>query len=119
MATIRIKNLLLRTFIGFSKHELDKLQDVILNIEVEYDSQLAETTDVPENALDYKKTTKHIIDMVEHGRFNLIEALARQVMDAVMADVRVQSAKVEIDKPHALRFAESVSVSLHTVRHGK
>ena len=35
MATIRIKNLLLRTFIGFNPEELVNKQDVIINIEIE------------------------------------------------------------------------------------
>jgi len=34
----------------------------------------------------------------------------------IMKDERVSRAKVEIDKPHALRFSESVSVELEARR---
>jgi D-erythro-7,8-dihydroneopterin triphosphate epimerase len=33
-----------------------------------------------------------------------------------MIDERVRHAKVEVDKPHALRFAESVSFEMEAVR---
>ncbi len=37
MAKIRIKNLLIRTYIGFNPEELVNKQDVIINIEIEAD----------------------------------------------------------------------------------
>jgi len=42
MALIRVKNLLLRTFIGFNPEELANQQDVIINLEIE--------ADIPEEA---------------------------------------------------------------------
>lgn len=119
MATIHIKELFLRAYLGFSEHEIDKLQDVVIDLTLEYDSSAAEISDSPYDALDYKLITKKIVSLVEHGRFNLIEALARKVLDVAMDDERVSRARVEIAKPHALRFADSVSVTLTTSRHGK
>ena len=37
---------------------------------------------------------------------------AQEVLDLVMAHPEVRYAEVEVDKPHALRFAESVSITL-------
>ncbi|MFT3740193.1 MAG: FolB domain-containing protein [Breznakibacter sp.] len=119
MATIHIKGLFLRAYLGFSEHELDKLQDVVIDIRMEYDSVHAEESDDPNDALDYKLITKKIVTLVEHGHFNLIEALARKVLNVVMADDRVLQATVEIAKPHALRFADSVQVGLTAFRNGK
>ena len=44
MATIRVKNLLIRTYIGFNPEELANKQDVLINIEIQ--------TDIPEEALE-------------------------------------------------------------------
>ncbi len=117
MAIIRIKNLLLRTFIGFNPEELVNKQDVIINIEIETDiPEKALETDEPDGIVDYKTITKKVIALVQDGRFKLLEVLTKNILDLVMEDSRVKKARVEVDKPHALRFAESVSVQLEMER---
>lgn len=116
MSTLKIKNLLLRTCVGFNPHEIGKRQDININITIKYDSGKEEKSDQPEDALDYRTITKEIISKVEKSQFNLIEALARMVLDTVMINERVQFAEVEIDKLHALRFSESVSITLSQIR---
>jgi D-erythro-7,8-dihydroneopterin triphosphate epimerase len=53
---------------------------------------------------------------VEDGQFMLLEKLASEVLELVMENELVCQAKVEVDKPHALRFADSVSVSMSASR---
>ncbi|MBN2165804.1 MAG: FolB domain-containing protein [Marinilabiliaceae bacterium] len=112
MAILYIKNLFLRSYIGFSEHELGKLQDIVINITIDFKSEKAECTDNPDDTLNYKILKHEIIKLVEVGRFKLIEALARQILNMIMSYAIVSEATVEIDKPHALRFADSVSISL-------
>jgi D-erythro-7,8-dihydroneopterin triphosphate epimerase len=57
-----------------------------------------------------------VIVLVQDGRFKLLEVLTKNILDLVMEDSRVKKARVEVDKPHALRFAESVSVQLERER---
>jgi D-erythro-7,8-dihydroneopterin triphosphate epimerase len=111
---IRIKNLLVRIKIGVQPAERDKLQDVLINLLLETDDPAA--TDQLVDTIDYKEVTKKIIAAVEQTRFLLIETLARFVLDLVMEEKRVKRAVVEIDKPHALRFSESVSVTMERLR---
>lgn len=111
MATIRIKNLLIRTYIGFNPEELVNKQDVLINIEIETDiPEVALKTDEPVDILDYKTVTKRVIELVQQGRFKLLEVLTKKILDLLMEDQKIKRAKVEVDKPHALRFAESVSL---------
>ncbi len=112
MGKLKIKNLLLRSCVGFNPHELGKRQDLLINITIEYKSGNEELSDKPEEALDYRTITKEIIKKIESSCFNLLEALVRMVLDTVMAYERVIAAEVEIDKQHALRFSESVSITL-------
>lgn len=117
MAIIRVKNLLIRTYIGFNPDELVNKQDVIINFEIEADiPEQAMKTDEPEGIFDYKTITKKIITLVQDGRFKLLEVLTQKILDTVMEDQRVRRARVEVDKPHALRFAESVSCELEACR---
>ncbi|MCU4157802.1 FolB domain-containing protein [Carboxylicivirga sp. A043] len=116
MGQLRIKNLLLRSYVGFNPHEIGKRQDLMLNITIDYISGKEELSDEPEDAFDYRTITKEIIDKVEHSKFNLLEAMARMVLDSIMSYERVQAAEVEVDKLHALRFSESVSISLSATK---
>ena len=117
MAKIRVKNLLIRTYIGFNPEELVNKQDVIINIEIQTDIPDATLkNDEPVDILDYKTITKKIITLVQEGRFKLLEVLTKNILDLIMEHEKVTSAKVEVDKPHALRFAESVSLEMEVKR---
>ena len=118
-ATINISNLRLRTFIGFNPDERVKKQDIVVNIEITYAIDEAVLGDSVEHALNYKTITKQVIRHVEEGRFLLLEKLVADVLGICSAHPSVHRARVTIDKPHALRFADSVSLTLeHTASRG-
>jgi len=116
MAIIRIKNILARTIIGYNPEERVNRQDVIINLEIEVDVSRAISTDHEEGIYNYKAITKTLITFVSESKYNLLEKLTYEVLQLVMRDERVSRAKVEIDKPHALRFSESVSVEMEARR---
>ena len=111
-ATINIRNLRLRTFIGFNPEETEKQQDVVINIEINYSFAESVLRDEVGDALNYKVITKKVIAHVENGRFLLLEKLVADVLDICSDHPDVNHARVSIDKPHALRFADSVSLTL-------
>nr|WP_321353638.1 dihydroneopterin aldolase [uncultured Draconibacterium sp.] len=117
MAKIRVKDLLIRTYIGFNPDELVNKQDVVINLEIETDiPESALESDEPEDIFNYKVVTKKIIALVQEGRFKLLEVLTKRILDTIMEDEKVAWARVEVDKPHALRFAESVSMEMEARR---
>lgn len=111
-ATIKIKNLRLRTFIGIKDDEVNNKQDVIINARIQYSANNAANSDDMNNALNYRTITKQIIELVEMNRFSLLEKLTADVLALASAHPAVSFAEVEIDKPYALRFADSVSLTL-------
>lgn len=112
MARIRVKDLRVRTFIGIKEEEILNKQDVLINLTMLYPAQDAVQGNNIEQALNYRTITKAIIRHVEENRFALLERLTQELLDLVMAHPQVRYAEVEVDKPHALRFAESVSITL-------
>ena len=116
LATIRIKNLRLRTYIGIKEEEIKNRQDVVINVVIRYRADKAVAFNHIEQALNYRTITKQVIAHVEENRFLLLERMTREVLDLVMDHEPVLTAQVEIDKPHALRFADSVSVTLSATR---
>lgn len=111
-ATINIRNLRLRTFIGFNPEEKAKQQDVVINIEIGYELSPGVYRDDVSEALNYKTITKAVIRHVEDGRFLLLEKLVADVLSICTGHPSVKHARVSIDKPHALRFADSVALTL-------
>ena len=111
MAIIKIKNLRLRTIIGINIEEREKLQDIVINIKIKYNDIGAVNNDNVDQAIDYKKITKNIIKFVEGSHFYMLEKLVDEVIILIMQDEKVLKTQVTIDKPHALRFADSVSVT--------
>jgi D-erythro-7,8-dihydroneopterin triphosphate epimerase len=111
-ATINVDNLRLRTFIGFNPDERSKQQDVVINLEIRHRLSPGVFDDSVDDALNYKTITKKVISHVEQGRFLLLEKLTADIVEICSEHPSVERAKVRVDKPHALRFADSVSVSL-------
>lgn len=111
MMIIKIENLKLRTIVGIYDWEKEKKQDVIINIDLEFDGTKAIETDSIDDTIDYKTITKEIIEMVEGQEYNLIERIAGDAMKIIMRNDKVQKASVRVDKPGALRFTDTVSVT--------
>ena len=118
MTVIRVKDLSLRTYIGFKPHEKMHKQDVLIQLEVEVETSMVEHNDdyQVDGFYDYRSMTKSVIKLVEESRFDLLEALTRKVLDEIMSNPLVKKAKVEIEKPHALRYSRTVSVEMSSER---
>jgi D-erythro-7,8-dihydroneopterin triphosphate epimerase len=118
MTVIRVKDLSLRTFIGFKPHEKKHKQDVLIQLEVEVETSMVEHNDdyQADGFYDYRSMTKSVIKLAEESRFDLLEALTRKVLDEIMSNPLVKKAKVEIEKPHALRYSRTVSVEMSSER---
>lgn len=116
MAKIEIKNLKLRAIIGIYEWERKHKQDVVINITIIYDAKKASASDNIKDTVDYKAITKDIIKLVEGSKYKLIEKLAAAILKIVLSDKKVKEAVVRVDKPFALRFADSVSVELSKKR---
>lgn len=112
MARIRVKDLRLRTFIGIKEEEINNKQDVLINLTILYPAADAVRDNDIDCALNYRTITKAVIRHIEENRFALLERMTQEILDLIMASPDVRYAEVEVDKPHALRFAESVSITL-------
>jgi D-erythro-7,8-dihydroneopterin triphosphate epimerase len=111
-AIIRIKNLRLRTFIGIKEEEIANRQDVLVNVAIHYPADKARDSEDINDALNYRTITKRIISHIENNRFSLLEKLTQDVLNIACEHHWVTYAEVEIDKLHALRYADSVSMTM-------
>ena len=115
MTVIRVKDLSLRTFIGFKPHEKKHKQDVLIQLEVEVETSMVEHNDdyQADGFYDYRSMTKSVIKLVEESRFDLLEALTRKVLDEIMSNPLVKKAKVEIED-NKIIIKDSFFCIIHT-----
>ena len=113
MDTIHIRRLRLRTTIGVAAWERKTQQDIQLDITIHHDQHKAGGSDDIRDTVDYKAVRDEVVELVEASAFQLLEALAQAVAACVLARPGVTAVDVTIDKPLALRFADSVAVTIH------
>ena len=110
---IYIKDLRVQTIIGIFGWEREVRQEVSIDLEMTFDCKRAAKTDAIEDTIDYKKITKGIIKFVEESKFQLQETLAESIADLVKNEYKIDSLKLRVSKPGALRHAEDVGVIIH------
>jgi FolB domain-containing protein len=115
---IDIEGLLVRTIIGINPEERVNRQDVVIDVRLAVDMQPAAKSDDIDDAVNYRTLTKQIIALVEESRFQLIERMSHEVATLCLQDPRVAAVRVKIAKPGAVRFAQSVSVTIERSRNG-
>lgn len=109
---IEISALSVRAILGIYEFERDQRQEVVLNLRLFTDVSSAARSDSIEDALDYKAVTKRVLSFVEESSFFLIEKLIEAVATLILTEFRVPRVAVSIEKPGALRFAETVGISI-------
>lgn len=113
---IVIRNLLLRGVIGVNEWERRVRQDILLNIVVWADLRRAGESDEISESVDYKALAKRVIAHVEGSSRLTVEALAADVARLCLSEPGAERVRVRIEKPGALRFAESVGVEIERER---
>lgn len=106
-----VKDLLLRGIIGLNDWEREKKQDILINLTLYTDIRAAGRSDDPADILNYRTITKAIIAYVESSSHYLVEALATAIA-RICVENGAARVVVRVEKPGALRFAESVGVEI-------
>ena len=114
---IEIKNLLLRTIIGINEEERRNRQDVLINLILFADTRSAGVSDEIADAVNYRTITKRVIHLVENSQFYLVEKMAAEIAASCLENRQVERVRVSVEKPGALRFAQSVGITIERGRH--
>ncbi|MCY4062964.1 MAG: 2-amino-4-hydroxy-6-hydroxymethyldihydropteridine diphosphokinase [Chloroflexi bacterium] len=112
MDIIEVRNLRLRAIVGFSPHELDAPQDIVVNLRIGLEERRAGETDDPNDAFNYRTIVKAIIQFVENSRFALLEKLAEEIARLAVFDFKAPHIEVRVYKPGALRRSDSVGIRI-------
>jgi FolB domain-containing protein len=116
MDKVFIKNILVRGIIGINDWERDKPQDILINIDLYTEMRKQDASDNISECIDYSKVTKMVIHHAETAKRFTVEALAEDIAHICLSDPRVLKATVRVEKPGAVRFAQSVGVEIERSR---
>ena len=109
---IFIRDLLVRGIIGINDWEREKKQDILVNLVLQFDTRLAAGSDRVEDSLNYRSLTKAVVRHIEASSHFLVEALAAELARIAVMDFAAEEATVRVEKPGALRFAQSVGIEI-------
>ena len=118
MDKVIIKNLLARGIIGVRDWERKRAQDILINITLYTDTIRAAETDDINDCADYSEVTKKVLAHAESTARFTVEALANDLADICLAQNNVRRVIVRVEKPTAVRFAESVGVEIERSHNG-
>ena len=100
----------LNVLIGVHPHQRTEKQPVVANLDIDYDGGRASVTDRIEDALDYEDLRIRIGKLVLNNDFFLLEKLAARIGEEVFLDNRVNSVRIALFKPSALKDIVRVSL---------
>ncbi|MEJ2447511.1 MAG: dihydroneopterin aldolase [Anaerolineales bacterium] len=112
MDKVIIKNLVARGIIGVYEWERDKPQEILINISLYGDLRNAGSTDNIDDSINYKTVAKGAQSLAENCQRLTVEALASDIADYCLGTQGVQKVLIRVEKPGAVRFAESVGVEI-------
>lgn len=116
MDKIIVKDLLLRGILGLNPDERVKKQDILINLVMFHDITAAGEADDVTLSINYKTITKWVISRVEDGDDLTVEKLVLDLARGIIQDFGAERLRVRVEKPTALRFADSVGIEIERSR---
>jgi dihydroneopterin aldolase len=107
-----IKDFVIEEIIGIHAHEKTKKQKIKFNIVIEVDQHTVPDERKIESIVDYEKITLKLEKLAKTKKYNFLESLAEDSFKEIFEDKRINSVKIKIEKPEAIKNAESVGVEV-------
>jgi FolB domain-containing protein len=112
MDQVIIKDLLVRGIIGLNDWEREKPQDILINIVIFTDIKKAGESDDIQYSVNYRTIAKKTIAHAETAERFTVEGLAEDIARLCLEEPHVLKVRVRVEKPGAVRFAQSVGVEI-------
>ena len=114
--TVFIKDFVIEEIIGIHKHEKIKKQKIKFNIVLDINQSILPDEKDITSIVDYEKITNKLENLTKSKKYNFLESLAEDSFKEIFEDKRINSVTVKIEKPEAIKNAESVGVEVFKTR---
>ena len=110
--TVFIKDFIIQEIIGIHEHEKTKKQKIKFNIVVNVNQNTVPDEKDIKSIVDYEKITNKLENLIKNKKYNFLESLAEDSFKEIFEDKRINSVKIKIEKPDAIKNADSVGVEV-------
>ena len=110
--TVFIKDFIIQEIIGIHEHEKTKKQKIKFNIVVNVNQNTVPDEKDIRSIIDYEKIIVKIENLTKSTQYNFLESLAEDSFKEIFEDKRINSVKIKIENPDAIKNADSVGVEI-------
>jgi len=114
--SVFIKDFIIHEIIGIHDHEKTKKQKIKFNIIIDVDQNTLPDERDLKSIIDYEKITTKLENLTKNKKYNFLESLAEDSFKEIFEDKRINSVKIKIEKPDAIKNADSVGVEIFKSR---
>ena len=114
--TVFIKDFIVHEIIGIHEHEKIKKQKIKFNIVIDVNQNTIPNEKDIRSIIDYEKIIEKIENLTKSKRYNFLESLTEDSFKEIFEDKRINSVKIKIEKPNAIKNADSVGVEVFKSR---
>jgi len=114
--TVFIKDFILEEIIGIHEHEKIKKQKIKFNIILDVNQSTAPNEKDIKSIVDYEKIANKLKNLARNKKYNFLESLVEDSFKEIFEDKRINSVTIKIEKPEAIKNAESVGVEVFKTR---
>lgn len=111
-----IEGLSCEASIGVFDWERDIKQTLLLDLELGLDFSKAAASDKIDHAVSYAEVSEHVIELVQSKHHDLLEHLAEKISQSVMHTFPIDTLRIKLAKPGAVKEAKSVGVIIERER---
>ncbi len=102
--------------VGVHEHEKRYEQRIFVSADLAVRDTYDGVSDRLDDVLDYGALVEGIARLVQSEHVNLIETLAERIARHCLADARVETVRVRIEKPDAMPLCRSVGIEIERRR---
>ena len=114
--TVFIKDYIIHEIIGIHNHEKIKKQKIKFNIVIDVNQNTLPNEKDIKSIIDYEKITNKLKNLTQDKKYNFLESLAEDSFKEIFEDKRINSIRIKIEKPEAIKNAGSVGVEVFKTR---
>ena len=112
MDKIFLTELNVECIVGIWDWERRVKQTVVIDVEMAADIRRAAATDHIDDAIDYKRVSKRLLQFVGDSQYQLVETLTEQIARVIVTEFGVAWVKVRLNKRGAIRGARDVGIEI-------
>ena len=114
--TVFIKDFIIEEIIGIHEHEKIKKQKIKFNIVLNVNQNYVPDEKDINSIVDYEKITNKLEKLTKSKKYNFLESLVEDSFKEIFEDKRINSVTIKIEKPEAIKNAESVGIEVFKTR---